>query len=257
MENYTTSMIVDEETEVMKSKEGHVPINPFASSREPLPYDPMLGWYTAATLSGLLILFLACVGLEKVKDKILMTFEKDHQGGNNVRRGERASLAGGGCDGSQQRLGRGSNEDPKCLAESDALLGRNCVDHNYVYLTLDRPNHVDANQSGPAAAGSLTPRGLPPAGCPTTRSPTVGREGEGVEPLPSTASPSSAETAPTTAEGVGREEGTRTTQQLPSSSSFGAVQTHNVKIEIVEVHSESPVHEMAAIDERDVHESVV
>lgn len=235
MENITTSIIAEEETVVMKSKEGHV-VNPFASSREPLPYDPMLGWYTAATLSGLLILFLACVGLEKVKDKILMTFEKDHQG--IVRRGDRASLAGG-CDVGQQHLARTSNDDPKCSAENDALLGRNCVDHNYVYLTLDRPNHVDANQSGPGS-GFPAPR-LP--GCPTTRSPT-GRDGEGGEPpLPST--------APETAEGR-RDEGTRTTQ-----SSFGAVQTHNVKIEIVEVHSESPVHEMSVIDEKDVHESVV
>ena len=46
------------------------------SSKDPLSYDPMLGWYTAATLSGLLLLFIVCVGVEKIKDKILSLFEK-------------------------------------------------------------------------------------------------------------------------------------------------------------------------------------
>ncbi|ESO09931.1 hypothetical protein HELRODRAFT_167756 [Helobdella robusta] len=50
--------------------------NNFVSSKDPLPYDPWLGWYTAATLSGLLLLFLVCVGLEKIKDRILTYFEK-------------------------------------------------------------------------------------------------------------------------------------------------------------------------------------
>lgn len=50
----------------------------FVSSKEPLPYDPMLGWYTAATLSGLLVLFIACVGIEKIKDKIVSLFENRH-----------------------------------------------------------------------------------------------------------------------------------------------------------------------------------
>jgi len=40
-------------------------------SYEPLPYDPKLGWYTAAVLSGLLFAFIACVGLEKA-EKYLM-----------------------------------------------------------------------------------------------------------------------------------------------------------------------------------------
>lgn len=241
MENFTASMLGSEDTEVMKLKDGHPALNPFASSREPLPYDPLLGWYTAATLSGLLILFLACVGLEKVKDKILMTFEKDHQG--NVRRGDRASLAGGDCDAGQQRLVRSSNDDPKCLAENDALLGRNCVDHNYVYLTLDRPNHVDANQSGTVSEALTPPSRLP--GCPTTTLSPTSREGEGVEPpIPSTTSETTESRS---------DEGTRTTEQ----SYIAAVQTHNVKIEIVEVHPESPIHEMAIIEEKDVNESVV
>ena len=46
------------------------------SSRDPLPYDPMLGWYTAATLSGLLMLFVICVALEKIKDRLLTIFER-------------------------------------------------------------------------------------------------------------------------------------------------------------------------------------
>jgi len=38
---------------------------------EPLPYDPKLGWYTAAVLSGLLFAFIACVGLEKAEKRLL------------------------------------------------------------------------------------------------------------------------------------------------------------------------------------------
>ncbi len=37
----------------------------------PLPYDPMLGWYTAAVLAGMLVLFLICLGLEKIKVRIM------------------------------------------------------------------------------------------------------------------------------------------------------------------------------------------
>ena len=37
-----------------------------------IPYDPMLGWYTAATLSTLLGAFLVCVGLDKLKNKLLI-----------------------------------------------------------------------------------------------------------------------------------------------------------------------------------------
>jgi Leucine rich repeat len=40
-------------------------------SREPLPYDPMLGWYTAAVLSGLLFAFIACVWLEKAEKQLM------------------------------------------------------------------------------------------------------------------------------------------------------------------------------------------
>jgi len=41
------------------------------NSREPLPYDPMLGWYTAAVLSGLLFAFIACVWLEKAEKQLM------------------------------------------------------------------------------------------------------------------------------------------------------------------------------------------
>ena len=37
----------------------------------PLPYDPKLGWYTAAVLSGLLFSFIACVGLEKAEKHLV------------------------------------------------------------------------------------------------------------------------------------------------------------------------------------------
>lgn len=40
-------------------------------SDDPLPYNPMLGWYTAAVLSGLLFAFIACVGLEKAEKHLL------------------------------------------------------------------------------------------------------------------------------------------------------------------------------------------
>ena len=36
---------------------------------EPLPYDPMMGWYTAATLSGMLLLFLIFIVLDNLKRK--------------------------------------------------------------------------------------------------------------------------------------------------------------------------------------------
>ena len=42
-----------------------------AQSDDPLPYDPKLGWYTAAVLSGLLFAFIACVGLEKAEKYLL------------------------------------------------------------------------------------------------------------------------------------------------------------------------------------------
>jgi len=58
-----------------------VPVKPAAAkplppprdirSDDPLPYDPKLGWYTAAVLSGLLFAFIACVGLEKVEKHLL------------------------------------------------------------------------------------------------------------------------------------------------------------------------------------------
>lgn len=48
----------------------------FRWSRDPLPYDPMLGWYTAATLSGLLLVFLACVGLERIKQEAIDAWDR-------------------------------------------------------------------------------------------------------------------------------------------------------------------------------------
>ena len=57
------------------------PVKPTATNRpavqrdirsdDPLPYDPKLGWYTAAVLSGLLFAFIACVGLEKAEKHLL------------------------------------------------------------------------------------------------------------------------------------------------------------------------------------------
>ena len=41
-----------------------------SSSHDPMLYDPMLGWYTAATLSALLLAFIVCVGLERAKNEI-------------------------------------------------------------------------------------------------------------------------------------------------------------------------------------------
>ena len=48
-----------------------LPVPRDARSDEPLPYDPKLGWYTAAVLSGLLFAFIACVGLEKAEKRLL------------------------------------------------------------------------------------------------------------------------------------------------------------------------------------------
>lgn len=41
-----------------------------------VPYDPMLGWYTAATLSAFLLAFLACVGLERVKQEAVDAWDR-------------------------------------------------------------------------------------------------------------------------------------------------------------------------------------
>jgi len=37
----------------------------------PFPYDSKLGWYTAAIISGLILLFLFCHGMEKAKHAII------------------------------------------------------------------------------------------------------------------------------------------------------------------------------------------
>ena len=51
-----------------------------AGADEPLPYNPMLGWYTAAVLSGLLFAFIACVGLEKAEKHLLDWCTARHDG---------------------------------------------------------------------------------------------------------------------------------------------------------------------------------
>lgn len=42
---------------------------PYKSALGPIPYDPMLGWYTAAFLFGMLLLLVLCILLEKLKGK--------------------------------------------------------------------------------------------------------------------------------------------------------------------------------------------
>lgn len=41
--------------------------NQFTSKLGKIPYNPLLGWYTAAVLSGMLVVFLLCVALDQVK----------------------------------------------------------------------------------------------------------------------------------------------------------------------------------------------
>ena len=41
--------------------------SPYKSKLGPLYYNPMMGWYTAATLSGILVIFLLCLALDKAK----------------------------------------------------------------------------------------------------------------------------------------------------------------------------------------------
>jgi hypothetical protein len=38
---------------------------------ETMPYDPMLGWYTASTLGAMLMCFLLCVACDKVKQRVV------------------------------------------------------------------------------------------------------------------------------------------------------------------------------------------
>lgn len=37
----------------------------------PFPYDSRLGWYTAAVITGLILAFLLCVGMNKAKHAIV------------------------------------------------------------------------------------------------------------------------------------------------------------------------------------------
>lgn len=214
MENFTSIAALVAVSHIHKSKPETAESTGVSSSKEPLPYDPLLGWYTAATLSGLLVLFLACVGLEKIKDRILMTFEKNHPSAGR----DHPHLGVATGPGAALQPPKGSAD-----TESDALLGgvtpnataRNCVDHNYVFLTLDRQNHATAPLSLPAVR-SASPTA--PASAPTGR--------------------------------LGPQLGTGEWEDPARTSTTG--RTHNVKIEIVEVHSESPIHDMAIIEERDV-----
>ncbi len=43
--------------------------SPYKSKLGPLKYNEMMGWYTAATLSGMLVLFLICLVLDNLKQK--------------------------------------------------------------------------------------------------------------------------------------------------------------------------------------------
>lgn len=233
-------------TELLRQKEELIADNSAdtsssSSSKDPLPYDPLLGWYTAATLSGLLILFLACVGLEKIKDRILMSFD---------RQAVAPSLRGGGGGGAGEPcLGPGATDSAGTLApddaddddddakgasrgtevpapEGDALLrsGRNCcsvVDHNYVYLTLDRTNRAEAAPQPQRGLGGAGGDSAGDVGW------SEGRGGGG---------------------GGGGQDETRTTTGSTSllggagaAASVAAAATHSVKIEIVEVHSETTV----------------
>jgi len=41
----------------------------------PYPYDPKLGWYTAALISGLILVFIFCESMEKAKHAIIDYWE--------------------------------------------------------------------------------------------------------------------------------------------------------------------------------------
>jgi len=41
----------------------------------PFPYDSKLGWYTAAIISGLILAFLLCEGIERAKHAIIDRWE--------------------------------------------------------------------------------------------------------------------------------------------------------------------------------------
>ena len=45
--------------------------SPYKSKLGPLYYNPMMGWYTAAALSGMLVIFLLCLALDKAKTRVL------------------------------------------------------------------------------------------------------------------------------------------------------------------------------------------
>ena len=41
----------------------------------PFPYDPMLGWYTAAMISGFILVFLLCEGMNRLKRAVIDYYE--------------------------------------------------------------------------------------------------------------------------------------------------------------------------------------
>jgi len=136
--------------------------SPFTSDKDPLQYDPMLGWYTAATLSGLLVLFLACVGLEKIKDKIVEVcegrdasatttttttttkpFDALHTDCVEIVVDDAKSLL------REKRSSGSGGLTPTEIAKSEENVSllintpKGSTIDNYVYMTLDRPNHLE------------------------------------------------------------------------------------------------------------------
>ena len=64
--------------------------NQFKSKLGKIPYNPMLGWYTASALSGMLVLFLVCVALDKAK----RTFYKWRRKRRQMRQPKEGSIDG-------------------------------------------------------------------------------------------------------------------------------------------------------------------
>ena len=78
--------------------------SPYKSKLGPLYYNPMMGWYTAATLSGMLVIFLLCLALDKAK----RAFYKWR--GRRRRRREKGGAGGSYHSGSLRAFsGKGSH----------------------------------------------------------------------------------------------------------------------------------------------------
>ena len=143
-----------------------------STSRDPLPYDPMLGWYTAAALSAMLIAFMLCVGMEKLKDELIDACdnrrksrdERERQQGplpeEKVEEDEDSATYDIVAEQSQQLPARSQEGAAKKKSSSSSndshlvLLDRErrdssicrmepndfcSSDNNYVYLTVDGP----------------------------------------------------------------------------------------------------------------------